>query len=152
MFLKAGDLISGQEGTATATIDGAVHEMLFVKDIEATMEKQKAEVRTLGKRGVQHKSAGWTGTGSCNLFYVSPLFRRLAVQYAKTGKDTYFTITIVNNDPQSTAGKQTTVLYNCNFDSVVLAKLDTESDILEEAMDFTFDDVDILDEFGNSLT
>lgn len=152
MYLRAGDTISGQEGKATAVINGSVQDMFFVKTLEATFEKNKAEVKTLGHRGVQHKGTGWSGSGSMTIFYVTSLFRKIALNYAKNGKDTYFTITVVNNDPSSTVGKQTVVLYNCNIDSVMLAKLDTESDVLDEDIDFTFDDFDILDSFGNPVT
>jgi len=82
---------------------------------------------------------------------VTSRFRQMAAKYAKTGQDTYFNITIVNDDPTSTVGKQTVVLYNCNIDNVVLARLDTESDVLEDDIDFTFDDFDILDSFGNPV-
>lgn len=150
-YLRAGDTISGQEGRATATINGEVYDLFFIKDMEATLEKNKNEVRTLGKRGVQSKAAGWTGTGTMTIYYVTSLFRRLAIEYAKTGKDTYFPITVENDDPNSSIGKQTITLYNCNIDSVTLAKLDVESDTLEETVDFTFDDVDMLDEFGNPI-
>ena len=151
MFLRAGDTISGQEGKATSVIDGNVEDMFYVKTLEATFEKNKTEVKTLGKRGVQHKGTGWAGSGSMTLYYVTSIFRQMAAKYAKTGQDTYFNITIVNDDPTSTVGKQTVVLYNCNIDSVVLARLDTESDVLEDDIDFTFDDFDILDSFGNPV-
>lgn len=151
MFLRAGDTISGQEGKATSVIDGNVQDMFYVKTLEAIFEKIKAEVKTLGKRGTQHKGAGWSGAGSMTIYYVTSLFREMALKYAKTGKDTYFNITIVNDDPTSTIGKQTVVLYNCNIDNVVLAKLDTDSDTLDEDIDFTFDDFDILDSFGNPV-
>ena len=151
MYLRAGDTISGQEGKATAVIDGMVQDLFFVKTLEATFEKNKAEVKTLGHRGIQHKGTGWSGSGSMSLFYVTTLFRQMALKYAKTGEDTYFTITVVNDDKGSTVGKQTIVLYNCNIDSVLLTKLDTESDALEEDIDFTFDDFDILDSFGNPV-
>lgn len=151
MFLRAGDTISGQEGKATAVIDGNVEDLFFVKTLEATFEKTKAEVKSLGHRGIQHKGTGWSGSGSLNIFYVTSLFRELALKYAKEGVDTYFDITIVNDDPTSTIGKQTVVLYNCNLDSLLLAKLDTESEVLEEDIDFTFDDFDILDSFGNPV-
>jgi len=151
MFLRAGDTISGQEGKATSVIDGNVQDMFYVKTIEATFEKTKAEVKTLGKRGTQHKGTGWSGAGSMTIYYVTSIFREMALKYAKTGKDTYFNITIVNDDPTSTIGKQTVVLYNCNVDSVILAKLDTDSDTLDEDIDFTFDDFDILDSFGNPV-
>lgn len=151
MYLRAGDTISGQEGKATAIIDGVVQDLFFVKTLEATFEKNKAEVKTLGHRGVQHKGTGWSGSGSMNIFYITTLFRQMALKYAKTGQDTYFTLTVVNEDAGSTVGKQTIVLYNCNIDSVILAKLDTDADSLEEDIDFTFDDFDILDSFGNPV-
>ena len=150
-FLKAGDTISGQEGKATAVIDGKVQDLFFIKSIEATLEKNKEEVKAIGKRGTQHKPTGWSGSGSMTLYYITTLFREMGLKYAKTGKDTYFKITVVNDDPASSVGKQTVVLYNCNIDSTILAKLDAESSILDEDIDFTFDDFDILDKFGQPI-
>ena len=151
MFLKAGDTISGQEGTAQANINGQIHDLFFTKSIEATAEKNKTEVKTLGKRGTQHKACGWSGSGSMTIYYVTSLFRKLMIEYIKTGKDTYFDLIITNEDATSTVGKQTMVLYNCNIDSTILAKLDVESEVLDEELEFTFDDADLLDEFGKPV-
>jgi hypothetical protein len=151
MFLRAGDIISGQEGRCTANIDGNIEEMAYVKNLEATLEKQKSEIRVLGHRGTQHKTTGWSGSGSASMYYITSLFRKMALKYAKTGKDTYFDITVENNDPTSTIGKQTVVFYNCNLDSTVLAKVDADNTELDEDVDFTFDDFDILDEFGKPV-
>jgi hypothetical protein len=150
-FLHAADTISGQEGRATANIEGNIQDMFYVKTIEASFTKNKAEIKTLGKRGTQHKGTGWSGEGNMTIYYVTSIFRKMALKYAKTGKDTYFDITLVNDDPTSTVGRQTMVLYNCNLDSTILAKIDTEADALDEDIDFTFDDFDILDEFGNPI-
>lgn len=151
MFLRAGDTINGQEGKATAVIDGNVQDMFYVKSLEATFEKLKAEVKTLGKRGTQHKGVGWSGSGTMGIYYVTTTFRNMALKYVKTGQNTLFNITVVNDDPSSTIGKQTVVLYNCDLDSVILTRLDAEEDVLEEDIDFTFDDFDILDSFGNPV-
>ena len=142
-FLKASDTINGQEGRAYATIDGQVEEMFYVKTLEATVEKEKADVKTLGRRGTQHKTTGWNGTGSMTIYYMTSRFRQLMIDYIKTGKDTNFDITITNEDPNSTVGPQTITLLGVNLDSVVMASLDTESDALEEDIDFTFEDVDM---------
>lgn len=151
-YLRAGDTISGQEATATMTIknpDGTtvIEDMFFAKNLEAKCDINKTAVKTLGKRGEQHKPNGWTGSGSMDIYYVTSLFRRMAAQYIKTGIPVYFDITTTNNDPASTVGIQTTVLKNCSLDSVVLAKFDVEADVLDESIDFTFDDAEILDEF-----
>lgn len=151
-FFELKDTISGQEGRAYATIDGNIEEMFYAKNIEATAEKTKAEGKTLGKRGTQNKATGWNGTGSMTIYYVTSIFRQMMLKYIKTGQDTYFDMTVINEDPGSTIGKQTTVLRNVNLDSVVMAKIDLDSDMLDEDIDFTYDDVDILDEFGRPLS
>ncbi|WP_440117152.1 phage tail tube protein [Paenibacillus sp. QZ-Y1] len=142
-FLKASDTISGQEGRAYATINGQTEEMFYVKTLEATVEKQKAEVKTLGRRGVQHKATGWSGSGSMTIFYTTSRFRELMLQYMQNGVDTYFDIEVTNEDPSSTIGKQTVTLKGVNLDSVIMASLDTESEALEEEVSFTFEDVDM---------
>ena len=149
MFLRAGDTISGQEGKATAVIDGNVEDLFYVKTLEATFEKNKAEVKTLGKRGVQHKGVGWAGAGSMTLYYVTSRFRQMAA-ICKDRSRHIFHYHDCNDDP-ILHRKANRGAYNCNIDSVVLARLDAESDVLEDDIDFTFDDFDILDSFGNPV-
>lgn len=146
-FLLARDVISGQEATAQAIIDGEIVDLFMAKSIEATFTKRKSEVRTLGKRGTQNKTTGWTGTGTLTVYYVSSVFREMALDYIKSGKDLYFTLVVVNRDPTSTIGTQTMALYNCNLDATTLAKFDTEADALDESMSFTFDDAEMLQGF-----
>ena len=155
-YLKAGDTISGQEGKATIVVKNpggpsTVEDMFFAKNIEGTCNINKTAVRTLSKRGEQHKPNGWTGEGSMTIYYITSLFRKMALQYIKTGIPVYFDMTLTNDDPASSVGKQTTVLKNCSLDSVMLAKLDVEADVLDEDISFTFDDADILDEFGKPI-
>lgn len=151
-YLKAGDTISGQEAIAKMTIKNAdgtrtIEDMFFGKNLEATCEIEKTDLRTLGKRGSQHKPNGWSGSGKMTVYFVTSIFRNMALQYIKTGVPVYFDIMVTNNDPGSTIGPQTTVLRNCTLDSVVVAKFDVESEAMEEDLNFTFDDVDILDSF-----
>lgn len=152
-FLKAGDVISGQEAAATLLVHNAdgsttVENAFWAKQLEATAEIEKTEIYTLGKRGAQHKPNGWSGSGTMTIYYITTLFRKMALQYIKTGVPVYFDITVRNDDPGSTVGAQTTILKNCTLDSVVLAKFDVDADALDEEVSFTFDDVDILDEFA----
>ncbi|AWB31523.1 phage tail tube protein [Clostridium botulinum] len=150
-FLKAGDTISGQEARAYLTIEGRNEELFYAKKLESKVEKKKTEVKTLGKRGEQHKAAGWSGSGTLTVYYVTSLFRELMIKYMKTGVDTYFDMSVTNEDPTSSIGKQTTVLKDCNLDEVSMAMFDVESEVLEEDMGFTFDDVDLLDKFGKPV-
>ena len=146
--LKSYDPISGKEGVAYAKINGNNEELFFAKTIEATVEKAKSEIKAIGRRMTGHKTTGLNGTGSMTLYYLTPLFRQMVKQYKDTGVDIYFDLVVENSDPSSSAGKQTTLLMDCNLDSVLLTKLDADSDDpLEEDADFTFEDYDILEEF-----
>lgn len=148
MILNAGDTISGQEGKATAIINGEVRDMFYIKTIEATVEKNKQEVRTFGHRGVQHKATGWSGSGSMNMYYVTSDYVQLMVDYVKTGVDTYFTITFENNDPTSTIGSQIVTLSHVNINSTVVIKGDVENSVLDSDVEFTFEDIDLVQPFG----
>lgn len=150
--LNAPDTISGKEGRAYAKIDGNNEDLFMAKTIEATIEKAKSEVKAIGKRMTGHKTTGGNGTGSMTLYYLTPLFRQLVKRWKETGVDIYFDMVIENEDPSSAAGKQSILLIGCNLDSVVLAKLDGDSDDpLDEDIDFTFEDFDILTPFNQIL-
>ena len=146
--LNAPDTISGKEGRAYAKIDGNNEDLFFAKTIESTVEKSKSEVKAIGKRMTGHKTTGGNGTGSMTLYYMTPLFRQMTKQWKETGQDIYFDMVIENDDQESSAGKQSVLLIDCNLDSVVLGKLDGDSDDpLDEDVDFTFEDFDILTPF-----
>lgn len=152
-YFKAGDTISGQEGWATMVVkdesgSSTVEDLFMIKNIEATCTINKTGIRTLGKRGEQHKPNGWTGAGTATLYYATSRFREMAIKYMKTGKPVYFDITLINDDPGSSIGKQTTLLRTCTLDSVIMGKLDVDSEVLDENISFTFDDAELLDEFG----
>lgn len=151
MFMLEQDAISGKMAKAFATINGNVEELFYAKTGNGSVEKTKTDVPLLGKTNIGSKSTGWKGTGTLTMHYITSTFRRLMIDYIKTGRDFYFDLQIVNEDPQSRAGKQTVVLKNCNIDSMILVQFDaTTDDPLEEELPFTFDDADILNQF-NSL-
>ena len=56
--LNAPDTISGKEGRAYAKINGNNEELFYAKTIEATVEKSKGEVKSIGKRMTGHKTTG----------------------------------------------------------------------------------------------
>lgn len=149
--LRASDIPAGSEAVAYIEIDNKVEEFFFAKSIEATAELNKSEVKVMGKRGVQNKATGWTGSGSMTIYYITTMFRNMLLRYAKEGVLPSFKLVITNEDKGTSIGKQTVVLYDCVIDSVNLAKFDVDSDALDEDMDFTFSDFDILDSFGNPV-
>lgn len=149
--LRASDIPAGSEAVAYIEVDGVVEEFFYAKSIEANAELNKSEVKVMGKRGVQNKATGWTGSGSMTIYYVTSMFRKMLLKYAKEGVLPAFKMIVTNEDKGTSIGKQTVVLYDCVIDSVNLVKFDVESDALDEDMDFTFSDFDILDEFGKPI-
>lgn len=142
MALNAKDVLSGSQGVAYVTVNGNRYQLANLKNINARAAKTKTEVPILGRTGKGNKATGWSGTGSMTMYFNTPIFRTLMIDYIKTGRDFYFDLQVTNDDSSSDAGRQTMILRNCNLDSVLMVNLDADSDALEEDMDFTFDDID----------
>lgn len=148
MFFREGDAISGKQARAFADINGRQEELFYAKSLEATIEKNKVDVPMLGRTNTPQRASGWSGTGTLTVYYVTSLFRELMIEYVKTGRDFWFDLHIVNDDPMSSAGQQRVVLRGCNLDSVIIAKFDASSDdMLEEELPFTFNDAEIFEPF-----
>lgn len=138
---RARDTISGKEGRVF--LDG--RELFSVKNVEATIEKEKAEVKVMGRRMTGHKTIGASGTGTLTVFKATSQFAEVAQRYVKTGVDPYFTMEVVTDDKTSGRGVERIVLRDVNLDSVKLFGLDADSEALEDEMPFTFEDFDVLE-------
>lgn len=148
-ILDARDILSGEQGMIKATLpDGRVMTVMHAKNIETTISYDKEQVPILGKRGKGNRKTGETYSGTMTLYYVDSTFRKLAEQYKDTGEDFYFDMTITNEDRTTHTGKQIVILRDCNFDEMILAKLDADSSILEEDVSFTFEDYIVDTEFS----
>jgi len=151
-YFRETDAISGKQAKAYVTINGRVEELFYAKSIEATIEKNKVDVPVLGKANTPQRSAGWSGSGTLTMYYVTSTFRQLMRNYIKTGQDFWFDLMVTNEQPGSSTGRQTTTLKGCNLDSVIAARFDAASDdMLEEELPFTFHDFE-LDEQFNTIT
>lgn len=147
--MKAKDTISAALAECFVTIGSRRYNLMQAINLEATFEKNKAEVPILGKTGKGNKATGWKGTGSATFHYNTSIFRQMMIDYKETGQDTYFEIQITNEDPTSEVGRQTMILKDCNIDGGVLAKFDADSEYLDEDMDFTFEDFAMPESFAN---
>ncbi len=147
-YLLAKDIISGQEAHGYMTINGRNILMFFAKKVTAEAEKTTTDVKTVGRRIVQQKATGVKLTGTMTIYDVTPEFRRVMSDYIHNGIDTYFDMTIINDDPTSGIGKQTAVLYDVNISKAVMAQWDVDSDALDYEVPFSYGDIKYLDEFS----
>lgn len=145
--MHARNAITASLAECYVTIEGNRYNFMQAINLEANFGKTKTKVPILGKTGKGNKSTGFEGTGSATFHYNSSIFRKLMERYQDTGEDIYFDIQITNEDPTSTVGRQTVVLYDCNIDGGILAKFDADGEYLDESMDFTFERFKIPEEF-----
>ena len=147
-IMRGNDYISGKEGSVQGIIQGRVVDLFYIKTFEANVEFKKSEQTPIGSRFTVHKISGAMGSGSMTISYVTSEFRALASQYLKTGQYPYITLIITNEDPDSSAGKQVVSLYDVSFDSMPFGKLDSEAEVLDEDLDFTFSGLDLTESFS----
>lgn len=146
--MKAKDTLSAKLAECFVTIDGKRYNFMQAINFEAKFERIKTEVPILGKTGKGNKSTGWKGTGSATFHYNTSIFREMMLRYKDTGEDVYFEIQVTNEDPTSSAGRQTVVFVDCNVDGGILAKFDADGEYLDEDMDFTFEDFTMPEKFN----
>lgn len=138
--MRGRDALSAKLAECFVTIGNNRYNLMQMIDFEATFEKNKSEVPVLGKTGTSNKSTGWKGTWSGTFHYNTSIFRQLLRAYKNSGEDTYFEIQISNEDPTSSAGRQTLIFVDCNADGGILAKFDADGEYLDEEMSGTFED------------
>lgn len=147
-IMETVDAISGKEGMLYLTINGKSLEYAEILKFEAKITYKKSEVPRVGARMDGSKIVGATGTGDMTVYYHRPEMRAMALEYLKSGKSPIFDAMVVNDDPTSAAGKQTTLINNIVPDESTIALLDAEADdTLREEIPFTYDDFDFLNQF-----
>ena len=145
--LDVKDTVNGGQGYVQIELNGNLETLFQIKNVDAHLEKNKESLKIAGSHWEHSKLATIKGTGSCTMYYMTSTFVKLAQTLAKEGKDFEFDMIITNEDVNSSVGKQTTVLRNCNMDKILVGKFDIDSVALEEDFDFTFTDMEVLDEF-----
>ena len=98
---------------------------------------------------MQKKTTGVSLTGSMTIYYGTPHFIRLLQDYLKTGRLPYFTLQITNDDPSTSVGTQTVVLYNVKLQKLPVAMLDADADFLEMEVSFSYTNLEVLNYFND---
>jgi hypothetical protein len=147
--MQARNAVSAKMAECYVTVDGNRYNIMSAINVEVTFDKNKVEVPILGRMNRGHKSTSATITGSAEFHFNTSLWRELAYRFQETGEDLYFEMQITNEDiTASDIGRQTIILYGCNFDSVTLAAFDADSDDpLTESMDFTVERFEMPEKF-----
>lgn len=120
------------------TVDGNRYNFMSAINVNVNFEKEKTEIPILGRMNKGNKSTGSKITGSAEFHKNTSIWNEIAYKFQETGEDLYFEMQITNEDPTTDIGRQTIILYDCNFDTITLAAFDADSDdVLTESLDFT---------------
>ena len=141
--------VSAKMAECYVTVDGRRYNLMSAINLEVTFEKNKTEVPILGRMNKGHKSTSSSISGSAEFHLNTSIWRELAYKFQETGEDFYFDMQITNEDiTASDIGRQTIVLYDCNWDSMTLAAFDADSDdVLTESIDFTAERFEMPEKF-----
>ena len=129
------------------TIDGNRYNMMQLYNFESSAKVDIQDVKLLGRTGKGKKPSGWSGSWKATAHFNQSVFRRWFLIYCKTGKMTPFEIQVSNEDPSSSAGRQTITHTGCLIDSSILAKFDAGDSLLDEELSGTFDGWNMPEEF-----
>lgn len=147
VVMGAKDTLSGAKAECFVTIDGRRYNFMQIINFESEMTKTKTKVPILGKTSKGNKATGCEYTFKGTAHYNQSIMRKLLYRFKKTGEDTYFDIQVTNDDPGSSAGRQTIIHKECNLDGGILAKFDADAEYLDEDIAGTFEDWEMPEEF-----
>ena len=82
------------------------------------------------------------------LHYNQSIMREIMYQFKELGTEVYFTIEVTNKSNDGIIGEQTIMLNNCSINGGTLTKFDSDSDYLDEDVEFTFDDWEMPKKFN----
>ena len=144
------DEVRGQEVDEPLMTQDTSNRYCFMQliNFESNFEITIAEVARLGAGGKGNKPTGWKGTWSGTAHYNQSVFRKMWLEYKKTGILPTFDIQITNEDPTSSVGRQTVILKNCLSKGGILAKFDADAEILDEDLEGTYDDFEMPEPFS----
>lgn len=140
-----GQLVKGNSGSVNVTIDGNVEELGVLISIEANVEMKTTTYMALGVPNEQTLETGCAGSGSITLRYGKRIAHKVLESFKTTGKMPEISILGVNDDPSFNNGKIKVLLKNVTFTKLPLFKLDVNTEILEESLDFNFGNWEVLE-------
>lgn len=131
------DVVNAQEGMVFLIIDGQRYKWMNVIDIEVKANPNSGEIKSVGKRQIGKRNTTVSVEGKMTAHWVDSSVQNMVLQLIADGKETFFDVQGVNDDPSSNTGRNVYLFPDCVLDGEVpLFKLDTGSDFLDEEISF----------------
>ena len=147
-YTRLSDTISSKEGKAYITIDGKNRELFEISQLTASLKLKIQSRQLLGHRMVQHKVIGAEGSGKMKMYFMNSQLLQLAKNYIQEGGISNIKLHVINEDGQSTVGRQEVMLLHVMLNNIPITTLDDDSDDpVTIETEFTFDDIEVLEKF-----
>lgn len=147
-YTRLSDTISSKEGKAYITIDGKNRELFEISQLTASLKLKIQSRQLLGHRMVQHKVIGAEGNGKMKMYFMNSQLLQLAKNYIQEGGISNIKLHVINEDGQSTVGRQEVMLLHVMLQNIPITTLDDDSDDpVTIETEFTFDDIEVLEKF-----
>lgn len=151
-YLLQQEAINGKAGTAFCTIDNVIRPLVMLQSLQVDADFGTEDFNVVGANVTQHRINGLTYSGSATIYYGSPYFLDIVLQYQNTGVHPPVEIQVVNNDISTQRGRQTISLYNVIFGTVPMARLDANASTLTGDITFTFSEARLIDRFNTTYS
>ena len=146
-FLFESDALNGREGSAFIDIEGTVTHLFNFVNLNVKANVDVSDFLVVGTRKKQKKSTTIELSGSMTVYYGSATWTKIMADYIKTGKVSYFDLTVTNDDPNTTVGKQIIQVHKCQITTADIIKLDASSAALDQSVSFYALDFTVIEEF-----
>lgn len=131
------DAVSAKEGMVFTIIDGQRYKWMHVIDIEVNAAHDSGEVKTLGDRQTKKRNTGVTIEGKMTTHWVDSTVQNMVLQLVAEGKETFFDVQGVLDDPSSNSGRNVYLFPDCIVDGdIPLFKADADGEFLEQEINF----------------
>lgn len=146
-FLNGRDTISTRDATLSVNIGGRVFTLIECNKFEANLEKNKEDVNTLGTHWKHKKTTSVEGTGTLGGYWINSNWIKYGIPYTQQQGDLYFDATLTIHDPTSQVGTQIIHFDYMNLDKIPIADFEADDGVMDYEADFTFEDVQLVQEF-----
>lgn len=140
--------VLGSGGLIQGEINGNLEELASILSFSIKAELNNIEIPTMGTRKMQHRPGGVKYSGSLEMYATkSPLVEEF-FNSIKEGRDFDWNAYVDQVDDGNTLGIQSFLVTGILPTSLDIVKIDRAEDVQKLSMDFTADDVQLVNAFS----
>jgi len=137
------DTIRGNFAECYIVIDGVRYNFMQGVDLEIVIEYEQKEINVLGATMKEYHNSMAYGYGKGNFSFNTSIMNKMAEEFKKSGRNTYWDMELTVFDPDSEANGMTCVVRRCLSKNDLLGKFNSNGDISTAKLEFVFSDFEM---------